>query len=321
MLRRRLHSLERDISAVGFGTWPLGGPFIVGDIPIGRREVPEDRALSSLRLALNEGMTFFDTADIYGAGRAEVLLGRAINADQDVVICTKFGNRIAQDKIVQDFSADWIRTAIFESCRRLGVDQIDIVLLHSPPDDFDWQCYDCAPLDELVEMQVIGCYGVSCRSAAGATRVLDAGIGSMIEVIYNVIDRRASDVISRAALQGVDIIARMPLAYGLIVDKCSNFFGTGDHRSALAAEELAWLQHAAKRLAFLDELPGGIVVSAIRFVLSEPHLANVIVGMHREEHVAAAIQAAVLGPLPLDLIERVQNAVPEVFSGWLGSRK
>lgn len=186
MLQRTFSPLRRDVSAVGFGTWPLGGIFSIAGNPLGRGEVPEGRADATLHYALENGITFFDTADIYGAGRAEEIIGQATEESRGrTMLCTKFGNRIVGGRVIQDFTKSWLEIAVEWSCTRLKTSRIDVLLFHSPPDDFDWQGYDRAPLEKLVSAGRIGCYGVSCRSFQGAKMVMQAGFGSVIEVIYS----------------------------------------------------------------------------------------------------------------------------------------
>ena len=119
MLQRTFLPLRRDISVVGFGTWPIGGTLDIAGSPFGRGEVPEDRANVTLRYALDNGIMFFDTADIYGAGRAEEIIGHAITENRDrSMLCTKFGNRVVGNRIIQDFTNYWLMAAVELSCAR-----------------------------------------------------------------------------------------------------------------------------------------------------------------------------------------------------------
>lgn len=311
---RTLKSLDVSCPVVGMGTWPLGGPLQVGAHALGRgTRDPGDEAVVA---ALAAGLTFFDTADLYGDGKAEEVLGKSIGAvNAPVVICTKVGNRIRGDSVVQDFSPAWIAEAVDRSLARLRRDSVDILLLHSPPAEFDWRSADFAVFERLRERGKINAYGVSCRSAVAAERALDAGFGTVLEVIYNVVDRRVQRLFRRASEAGRDIICRMPLAYGLLAGG-GRLLGPGDHRSQMAPQERQWLFDMAERLSFLDELPGGRAVSALRFSISDPAVSVSIVGMHRKDHVDAAVQAATLGPLPSATVRRIESAVPTVYPGW-----
>src|SRR2546426_304254 len=175
MTYRRLGRLPRPVSAVGFGTWPLGGAQELGGRAVGRGDVDEREATRAIEHALAAGINFFDTADSYGDGRAETLLGRVLDGARDVVVCSKFGNRRdASGHAVKDFGATWLDHSIDGILTRLRRARIDVLLLHSPPDDFEWSRYDCAPLEACKARGAIGAYGVSA-SVRGAAAALRAG--------------------------------------------------------------------------------------------------------------------------------------------------
>jgi aryl-alcohol dehydrogenase-like predicted oxidoreductase len=320
MPTRPFPGLGRYVSAVGFGTWPLAGPLDVGGVPIGRGPVDEAEALRALHAAREEGISFFDTAPTYG--QAEALLGRALAGDQDAVIGTKFGIRVTPcSKAVKAYFPTALRASVEASLRTLRRDAIDVLLLHSPPDDFDWASYDIGPFEALRREGKLRCFGVSCHSVAGAERVLQSGFGQVVEVIYNALDRRAErGVLDEAARRNVGVIARLPLAQGFLADRFRDgppAFAATDHRSRFSAGEIAWLQDATRKLAFLDELPRGMAVSAVRFCLSHPAVTCVIPGMRSAEQVRANAAAGRLGPLDPETVRHIQHAVPESYPGWI----
>ena len=315
---RTLRSLGCEVMSAGFGTWPLAGSLALGGRSIGRQAISDDEAVATLAYAADRGINFFDTADAYGLGRSEMLLGKALGSRG--IICSKAGNRFEGEAIVQDFSREWIMAAVESTLRRLKRDCLDILLLHSPPDNFGWRSYDSSYLDDLIAQGKIRAYGVSSSSSsssyAGAKRVIEAGIGSVIELIYNAIDRRAGPVIAQAVAAGYDVLARMPLAYGLLLGGRAAGFGYGDHRSQIAEAETRWIFACAEELSFLRDTPGGMPVALIRFALGRDDLANVIVGMRHTVQVDDALEAMQFGDLPNDLVDRITAAVPSVFSGW-----
>lgn len=260
MIYRRLGSLS--VSALGFGTWQLGGPTTFGSTQIGWGEIDEAEGKRALQRALEVGINFFDTADLYGHGHAEELLGQATaGATTTTYICTKFGNR--QDRagrIYQDFSAAWLSTCVERSLRRLRRETIDVLLLHSPAADFDWSRYDPAPWEQLQRAGKIREYGVSGRLHV-AEQAIRHSFGKVVEVIYNVLDRRAEDaVIPEASRRGVSVIARVPLASGYLSDamrKDTITFSPTDNRQYLPAAENKWRRAAVARLDFLAAQPGG----------------------------------------------------------------
>ncbi len=297
----------------------MGGESTLGGKPMGWGKVDRADAERAVRSAVERGVTFFDTADVYGT--SEELLGEWLHAERNVVICTKFGNREdAFGRGFQDFDPGWLATSVERSLRRLRRDRIDVLLLHSPPDDFDWSRYDKTPLLELCRQGKIGCFGVSCRSVVGAERVLQARFGSVVEVIYNALDRRAERaILPEASKSGYGIIARVPLASGFLTgtyDATPDAFAATDYRSTLRPEEVSWRSRSSRDLAFLAELPGGMGVSALRFCLSRPEVSTVIPGMRRAAHVDQNLLASDYGPLDATSLALIQKAVPRVYEGW-----
>ena len=311
------------VSVVGFGTWGIGGETEFGGKQIGLGPADPDEAIAALQFAAENGVNFFDSADIYGKGQAESLISKALYGKflNTAVICTKFGNRETADgSSGKDFSAKWLHESVNGSLRRLRRDWIDVLLLHSPPDDFNWAQLDRTPFDKLVNAGKIRAYGVSCRSYRGAERVLEAGFGHVLEVIYNVMDRRIEDVVlPTAQRQGVGVIARLPLASGFLTEQCltsSPSFTATDIRAALPQKEVRWRLDMVRRLQFLSESPYGVSGASLRFCLSHPGIATVIPGMRRAGHVQHNIGAAQFGPLEHDIIAKIKTMIPEVFPEW-----
>ncbi|GAA4407784.1 aldo/keto reductase [Nibrella viscosa] len=318
-------SLEQMLtSRLGFGTWQFGGPNVVHGKPTGWGTVDEGEAIRAIQTALEQGINFIDTADSYGQGQAERILGTALTQfapGQQAIICTKFGNRMATDGApFQDFGTTWLAQAVENSLRRLKRDTIDVLLLHSPPDLFDWSTYDPAPFDQLVQAGKIRAYGVSSKSVYGARRVLEAGFGSVLEVLYNALDRRAEDVLfSVAEADRYRFIARVPLASGFLNPRYLTedpVFPDDQYRHYLPERDTNWLLRSMRQLAFLNDLPGGMATSAIRFCLSHKAVSVVIPGMRHERQVQANWVAAQAGPLPPDVLSRIREAVPDVPDHW-----
>ena len=311
------------ITRLGVGTWQFGGPSFVGDKPTGWGAFNEKQAINALLRALDEGVRFIDTADSYGNGLSETLVGQALgqSGTLPVEVCTKFGNRRdTNGNPVQDYSATYLTEAVEASLRRLRRDTLDVLLLHSPPDTFDWDTYDCEPFDALVRAGKIRAYGVSSRSVYGAKRVMDAGFGSVLEVIYNALDRRAEDVLWQdPASATYRFIARVPLASGFLKATYLDHdpvFSPDEYRHFLPDRDRIWLLDTVRKLAFLNDLDGGLSTSAIRFCLSHPAVSVVIPGMRTEAQVEANVAAANLGPLTKDNLQRIKQAVPDVPPHW-----
>src|SRR5687768_3376432 len=119
------------VSEIGFGAWAIGGEAMVGNMPIGWGPADDKVSIAAIYAAVESGINFFDTADIYGLGHSEILLGEALRGRKDLLIATKVGHRSIDDKFVFDYSGDYIIRACDESLKRLQRDVIDYYQLHS----------------------------------------------------------------------------------------------------------------------------------------------------------------------------------------------
>ena len=228
---RTLHVLKTPVSEVGFGTWGLGGDAYG---PISRPD-----ALGLLRKSLESGITFYDTADLYGAGRAEELLGEAFESRRkSVTIATKVG--FLPGGKTQDFSARHVRDSIEGSLKRLRTDHVDLYQLHGPAlTTLD----DASLLRELEDIQKSGkarAIGISVRSPADAAPAIEKYGFRCVQVNFNMIDQRPLDVglFELAKKQQVGIIARTPFCFGFLTGRYSGAGSLGelDHRASRPPE-------------------------------------------------------------------------------------
>ncbi|MHA8097675.1 aldo/keto reductase [Aquirufa aurantiipilula] len=309
---------------LGLGTWQLGGPNMVQGKAMGWGEISEEESLAILSAALEAGIQFIDTADSYGKGLSEVIVGNALQAatyPQDIMVCTKFGNVYLPDGTTgQDFSSEHLYASVKASLQRLQREHIDILLMHSPPDNFDWANYDRSPLEDLISQGLIRQYGVSSKSVYGAKRVMDAGFGSVIEVIYNALDRRVDEILGQHPnMSKYDIIGRVPLGSGFLSDRLlieEPNFGEDDYRSHMADRDKNWMLDNARKLAFLAALPGGLSANALRFTLQNPIISVVIPGARSVNQVKSNVMASNLDALSQELIQRIEQSVPSVPDWW-----
>jgi aryl-alcohol dehydrogenase-like predicted oxidoreductase len=225
MDERMLGRTGRQVSVVGLGTWQLGADW---------GEVSESEARAVLEASAEAGVTFYDTADVYGDGRSEQTVGRFVAAHPDAgfTVATKMGRRM--DQVPENYSPQNFRSWIDRSRTNLGVDRIDLVQLHCPPSEVieDDATYDA--LDALVEDGSIAAYGVSVETAQQALAAIQRPHLATVQIILNALRLKPLDLVLPAAeAAGVGIIARVPLASGLLSGKYdeNTTFAEDDHRN------------------------------------------------------------------------------------------
>ena len=314
---RLIKSIKSQTLPLGLGTWPMGGLLKVGSSSVGR-EFGSNDSERIVRSAIDSGISFIDTANIYGNGLAEKRLGDTLPKNKEgIVVCTKFGYSICGDKIVQDFSAANVRVSVDKSLANLKMDCLDILLVHSPPGDFNWNDYDPHPFEELVKVGKIKAFGVSCSTIKSAEDVIAAKFGTVIEVVYNITDRRAERLFPIAEHYSYDVICRMPLAYGFIArEPRITDFPPGDHRLDLDDDSVNWLQQESAKYNFLDSLSGGIIVSALRFAFSDQRIGVAVVGISSINHLNDLNLALELGELSSEVLQEISKIIPGENSKW-----
>jgi aryl-alcohol dehydrogenase-like predicted oxidoreductase len=305
------------VSAVGFGAWAIGGPAMAGPTPIGWGEADDATSREALCRAFDLGITFYDTADFYGLGRSERLVGEVFGNSDEVVVATKVGHRIAGDgSIYVDYSARWIREACHASLKRLRRDAIDLYQLHSARVVHLEQGECIEVLERLREEGLVRHWGLSLNTFAPgpeADFLLDRGVGSGLQLVLNILNRRALPVVERARAAGVGVIARMALQFGLLTDtmRPGRTFTEGDHRSFRLDDEIigktlsllgpVWKELAAEgvtptqaALTYAASVPGvSTVIPGIRSpAQAEQNAAGVLADAARVREVAARVSPA-----------------------------
>ncbi|MEJ8639144.1 aldo/keto reductase [Streptomyces sp. NBC_01167] len=313
MEQRVLGRTGRNVSVVGLGTWQLGADW--GD-------VREEDALAVLDAAVDDGVTFFDTADVYGDGRSEQLIGRYLRdrPDAGIVVATKMGRRV--DQLPENYVLDNFRAWNDRSRRNLGVDTLDLVQLHCPPSSVysSDAVYDA--LDTLVAEKRIAAYGVSVETCAEALTAIARPGTASVQIILNPFRLKPlEEVLPAAAEAGVGIIARVPLASGLLSGKYTKdtVFTADDHRTYNRHGEAfdqgetfsgvdygTGVEAAAEFAALAPEgaTPAG---TALRWIIQQPGVTSVIPGARSAEQARANAAAAALDPLPQVTLDAVRD--------------
>ncbi len=225
MDKRTLGRTGRTVSVVGLGTWQLGADW---------GEVDEADARAVLDASAEAGVTFFDTADVYGDGRSESLIGRwrRDNPGVELTVATKMGRRLPQEP--ENYSMDNFRAWTDRSRRHLGVDTLDLVQLHCPPTAVYSVDRVFDDLDTLVEEGVTAAYGVSVEKVEEALAAIARPNVATVQIILNAFRLKPlEEVLPAARAAGVGIIARVPLASGLLSGRYTSetTFAENDHRS------------------------------------------------------------------------------------------
>lgn len=225
MQRRELGHTGRNVSIIGLGTWQLGAEW--GD-------VSESAAFEVLDAAVTAGITLFDTADVYGDGRSERLIGEFLSDrdDHGITVATKLGRRMPQ--LAENYSEANFRAWLDRSRANLQVDTLDLVQLHCPPSEVITDSRTFEVLERLVDERVIAAYGVSVETCQQALDAIARPGVTNVQIIFNPFRLKPLEaVLPTAAEAGVAIFARVPLASGLLSGRytVSMEFAANDHRS------------------------------------------------------------------------------------------
>lgn len=291
MQYRAFGNTDLQVSEVGFGAWGIGGPAMAGDIPIGWGDVKDDTSVQALQKAFELGINFYDTADFYGLGHSEELIGQVFGNRQDIIVATKVGHRLANDQsIIVDYSKEYILKACEDSLRRLKRDTIDYYQLHTAK-KADLEKGECLEaLEQLKQEGKIRYWGLSLNTyapEAEANYMLEHQLGSGFQLVFNVINQQALRIFERAQQQGMGIIARMPLQFGLLTGKFTrdSRFDTNDHRHfRLTPEVLATSLDALEEVWPLAEKYGiSKTELSMSFILSFDAVSTVIPGIKTPE--------------------------------------
>jgi aryl-alcohol dehydrogenase-like predicted oxidoreductase len=321
---RDIPRLGRSVSVVGLGTWQLGADW--GD-------VAEDDARSVLETAVTEGVTFFDTADVYGDGRSERFCAELHRRHPEVFVATKMGRRVEQ--VPENYNRENFLAWNDRSRENLGVEQLDLVQLHSPPEGVYHDDAVFEALDEMVEMGRIRAYGVSVETSAQALAAIARPRLATVQIIFNAFRLKPlEEVLPAARGAGVGIIARVPLASGLLSGRYDErtVFGPGDHRTFNrhgeafdVGETFAGVPYevgvkAARELQSLPDPGVSLAQFALRWVIDQPGVSTVIPGARNPEQVRQNVAAASLPSLRRDQLDGVKDVYDRLIREHVHTR-
>ncbi|QYX75430.1 aldo/keto reductase [Streptomyces akebiae] len=300
-------------SVVGLGTWQLGADW--GD-------VDDKEALAVLETAAESGVTFFDTADVYGDGRSEQTIATFLRSRPDlhVFVATKMGRRVEQ--VPENYVLDNFRAWNDRSRRNLGVDRLDLVQLHCPPTPVYSSDEVFDALDTLVEEERVAAYGVSVETCAEALTAIARPNVASVQIILNPFRMKPLlDVLPAAEKAGVAIIARVPLASGLLSGKYTKdtVFAENDHRtynrhgeSFDQGETFSGVDYGTgveAAVEFAALAPEGFTPAqlALRWIIQLPGVTTVIPGARTPEQARANASAAALPELSGETLTAIRE--------------
>ena len=317
MQQRPLGRTGRDVSAIGLGTWQLGADW---------GAVSEEDARAVLAASVDHGVTLFDTADVYGDGRSESIIGRFLGErpGHGITVATKMGRRMPQEP--SNFVPENFRAWTERSRRNLGVETLDLVQLHCPPTAVieDAAVYDA--LDALVAEGAIAAYGVSVETCGQALAAIARPNVTNVQIIFNPFRLKPLDEVLPAAMAaGVAIFARVPLASGLLSGRysASTTFAADDHRAYNRHGEafdrgetfsgVDYEEGLAAAAELSAALPEGVSLPAatLTWIASQPGLTSVIPGARSVAQATSNADASALldGGFDVDAFDAVVRDV------------
>jgi aryl-alcohol dehydrogenase-like predicted oxidoreductase len=307
-----------NISTVSFGAWAIGGTW---------GTVDDAESMAALHRALDMGVNFFDTADVYGDGRSERLLGQLRRErSEPFYIASKAGRRLNPHNAAGYNRAN-LTAFVERSLSNLGTEAIDLLQLHCPPTEVYYMPEVFDVLDDLVRMGKLRCYGVSVEKVEEALKAIEYPGVQSVQIIYNMFRQRPAELLfKQTQARGVGILARLPLSSGLLSGKlsASSTFAADDHRQFNRegaafdkGETFSGLDYqvALQAVEALRPLvPAGQTLAqmALRWIQMHPAVTCSIPGGKRAEQVAENVAAADLPALP----DSAMTAVAEVYERY-----
>jgi aryl-alcohol dehydrogenase-like predicted oxidoreductase len=324
--RRRLGKTNIEVSEVGFGAWAIGGSWGATD---------DDESLAAMNAAVDAGVTFFDTADVYGDGRSERLIARLLRErSEQLTVATKFGRRAPLH--VDQYTYENLRAWLERSRENLAVDTVDLVQLHCPPWDVYYEPRVFDHCDRLVDEGLVRHYGVSVEKVEQALKAIEYPGVATVQIIFNAFRQRPATLFfEQARLLDVGVIARVPLASGLLTGKLTrdSQFAADDHRlynrhgeEFDAGETFSGLDYdvALNAVEALRPLvPEGTTMAqlALRWILDFAAVSTVIPGAKTSDQARANAAASEVPQLSAATHERIaqlygDRVAPLVHHRW-----
>lgn len=301
------------VSEVGFGAWAIGGN------AHGNSYGPTDdvTSIEALRRAAELGCSFYDTADVYGWGHSEELLGEALHDRRDEVhLATKVGGDFYHGGVRMNFDPGYIAFALERSLKRLRTDRVDLYQLHNPPAETMGDPATYETLEALKAEHKIDHYGVSIHEPLEGLLCLESGKPEVLQLPFSLFRQEWIDeLFAEAHKANVGIIAREPLGNGFLAGRIAPNarFPSGDIRSYWPPGMIASRAAAADRLAFLSREGRSIAQAALRFVLAFPEVSVAIPGAKTAAQAEENLRASEAPALTQEEIEKARTLYARDF--------
>lgn len=327
MQYRELGRTGWKVSTVSFGAWAIGGTW---------GNVKDDESLAALNRALDLGVNFFDTADGYGDGHSEQLLGKLRKErSEKIYIATKAGRRL-NPHVASGYNRENLTAFVEQSLKNLQMDALDLLQLHCPPTEVYYMPEVFDILDELVKAGKLRNYGVSVEKVEEALKAIQYPNVKTVQIIFNIFRQRPLELFfSEAQKRNIGILARVPLSSGMLTGKMTrgSSFQADDHRqfnrhgeSFDRGETFSGLDYEIG-LQAVDELreivPAGMTMTqmALRWILMSPAVTCAIPGAKRPAQVEENAGAADQAPLSDEAMSRIRDVYerlvrPHVHHYW-----
>jgi aryl-alcohol dehydrogenase-like predicted oxidoreductase len=305
------------ISEISFGAWAVGGSW---------GHVPEADALQALHAAIDAGVNFIDTADVYGDGRSERLIAQVLKErPEQIYVATKAGRRL-DPHTAEGYNRDNLTRFVERSLRNLDVEALDLLQLHCPPTEVYYSPETFAILDDLVQAGKLKYYGVSVEKVEEALKAIEFPNVQSVQIIFNIFRQRPADrFFQQAQEKQVGILARVPLSSGMLTGKMSprSTFSEDDHRNfnrhgeAFDVGETFSGVDYIKSLEAVERLrplvPDGATMAqfALRWILMFDAVTCAIPGAKNREQAVDNAQAADLPPLSAETMAQIQTIYEE----------
>jgi aryl-alcohol dehydrogenase-like predicted oxidoreductase len=315
------------VSAIGFGAWGIGGD-VWGP-------TDDKTSLATLHRAIDLGVNFFDTADVYGDGHSEQLIAEVRKArSEQIIVATKAGRRLVPHN-ASGYNRQNLTSFVERSLRNLQMETLDLLQLHSPPSEVYTMPEVFGILDDLVQQGKVRFYGVSVERVDEALKAITYPNVQSVQIIFNMFRLKPSEQFFKAAReQQIGILARVPLASGMLTGKftSSTQFDPNDHRNfnrhgeAFDQGETFSGVDYETGLKAVEELrtlvPDGATMAqfALRWVLMFPEVSSTIAGAKNQQQIKDNVQAASLQPLSDETMRRVREVYDKYLRAQIHSR-